>query len=360
MRAIVTAVLTVSTLAAMTGCGASPAGSPLKTSQAQSVDANSKAGLRAALKVYLTQLFQRLDTNNDGRLSRAEALTFFSADEFANLNLNNSPFLTLSEVLNNQAFMTAASAKLHAFAATALAGLDTNKDGKLSWNEYLSSLNANNALSTAEKSYAKLAFDLADRDHDGFLTLDEYEDMVAMANAQAAGTPLTLQDALTKAKDHIQARYGDQPMPMGLTVRWINRAGQFTRDQGDYTFTYWATLPGVQGGYQEVLAVVTQLGTVSSTRDVRGIHTAPTIPAGLDFAKVLSPTAAIETALKAALPNAGDRTSYFVQYQAASTQGPDRIYVDAFQVSAAGDTRLGGLTLNARTGEVLSLSSSGK
>lgn len=346
--------LALAAVTALAGCGASPAGPGLARSTSRQVDAQSRAGLNAALKVYLTNLYRRLDQNGDGKLTQAEAGAFFTPEQFANLNVNGNPYLTLSELLDNRTFLSKAAAKLRDYAQDTMALIDANQDGRVSWPEYLGSINANAAITTGEKTYAQLAFNLSDRNHDGYLVLDEYEDMVTMAQAQAAATPSTLSDAFDQAQAHVSARYGRGLVAMGLSIRWMNKYGQFTRDDGAYAFSYWSPLEGKANSYNEILVKVYQDKDPASARDVKAVHAVDAPPAGIEFGRLVTPTQAIDSAVKAGLPTVGDRTSYFVQYVAASGGLPDRIYVDSYQVLSTGDNRLGGITLEARTGAAMS------
>ncbi|HEY9854247.1 MAG TPA: hypothetical protein V6D05_00830 [Stenomitos sp.] len=354
MKSLRWLALGMTALVAIAGCGASPAGTSLSRPTSQQVDAQSREGLNAALKVYLTNLYRRLDQNGDGKLTQAEASAFFTPEQFANLNLNGNAYLTLSEMLNNRAFLAKAAAKLRDYARDTLALSDADRDGRLSWPEYLASINANATLTTGEKTYAQLAFNLSDRNHDGYLVLDEYEDMVSMAQAQAAATAATLSDAYGQAQAHVVAKYGQGLIPMGVSIRWMNKFGQFTRDDGAYAFTYWTPLEGKGNSFNEVLVKVYQDQDPASARDVKAVHTADAAPVGIDFSKLVTPTQAIDAAVKAGVPTVGDRTSYFIQYVAASGGMPDRIYVDAYQVLSTGDNRLGGITLEAATGKPVS------
>lgn len=354
MRSLRHMALALAAVAAIAGCGGSPASPSLNRSTSQQVDAHSQEGLKAALKVYLTNLYRRLDQNGDGKLTQAEAGSFFTPEQFANLNTNGNSFLTLSELLNNRTFLAKAAAKLRDYAKETMGLIDSNQDGRLSWPEYLGSINANAAITTGEKTYAQLAFNLSDRNHDGYLVLDEYEDMVSMAQAQAAATASTLSDAYDKAQAHVAAKYGQGLIPMGLSIRWMNKFGQFTRDEGAYAFNYWSSVDGKDSTYNEVLVKVYQDKEPASARDVRALHTVDAPPVAIAFGKLLTPTQAIEAAVKAGVPTVGDRTSYFIQYVAASGGMPDRIYVDSYQVVSSGDNRLGGITLEAATGAAMS------
>ncbi len=354
MKSLRHMALALAAAVALAGCGASPATPNVNRQASQQVDAQSQEGLKAALKVYLTNLYRRLDQNGDGKLTQAEASAFFTPEQFANLNLNGNPYLTLNELLNNRTFLTKAIAKLRDYAKETMALLDGNQDGRVSWPEYLASINANATITTGEKTYAQLAFNLSDRNHDGYLVLDEYEDMVSMAQAQAAGTAATIMDAFGKAQAHVAAKYGAGLIPMGLSVRWMNKYGQFTRDEGAYGFIYWSPLEGQGNRYNEILVKVYQDKEPASARDVKAVHTVDAPPAAIDYGKLITPTQAIEAALKAGVPTVGDRTSYFIQYVAASGGMPDRIYVDSYQVLSSGDNRLGGITLEAATGAAMS------
>lgn len=354
MKSLRRMALALAAVVMVAGCGASPAATSVNRQASQQLDAKSQEGLKAALKVYLTNLYRRLDQNGDGKLTQAEASAFFTPEQFANLNTNGNPYLTLNEMLNNRVFLSKAIAKLRDYAKETMAMIDGNQDGRVSWPEYLASINANATITTGEKTYAQLAFNLSDRNHDGYLVLDEYEDMVSMAQAQAAGTASTLMDAFGKAQAHVQGKYGQGLVPMGLSVRWMNKFGQFTRDDGAYGFIYWSPLEGKGNTYNEVLVKVYQDKDPASARDVRAVHTVDAPPTAIDFSKLITPTQAIEAAVKAGVPTVGDRTSYFIQYVAASGGMPDRLYVDSYQVVSSGDHRLGGITLEAATGAAMS------
>lgn len=340
-------------LAFLVGCGLPQTGMGVTASSSAHVSAQSKEGLTAALKIYLSSLFKRLDVNGDNKLSATEAKVFFTKDQFDRLDVNNNGYVTLSEVMNNPDFVAAAIAKLHEYAATSFDGLDVNKDGKLTWQEFQASINSNALLTTSEKMYAQLAFDLADKDHNGYLSLDEYEDMVAMAMVQSATTAPTLVDAFQRASAYVTGKYGAGEIPMALSISWMNKNGQFTKSTGAYAFTYWCPVSGAANTYAEVTARVSQSFGIDSVRDDGATHSAAVAPVGLAFGNLITPTQAISTAVGAGIPTVGDRTSFYLQYLAATTTAPDRVYVSSYQAVTNGDKRLGGVTLDARTGNLL-------
>ena len=349
-----TGIWLLTAISLLGGCGVAPQSAPpLGSNGSQAVDAQSVQGLHAALKLYLTSVFKCLDVNGDGALTYDEASTFFSQTEFDNLCKEGQTTLSLSDLLNNQTFISRACANLHQEAIATFEKLDTNQDGRLTWDEYAASLPTDGTLTAQDKSYAQVAFDLADKSHSGYLTLSEYEDLVSMADAQQVSLAPSLTSAFQQATSYVTGKYGNALLPMGLSVNWIDDHGQFTRSTGAYVFTYWNPVAGQANAYYAVTARYSPSSGMASVQDSSSEQMMTGTPSGLNANSLVTPIQAIASAEAAGLPSG---KTYCLNFQAGSHGFHPLVTVTAYQNQNGQDVQVGVRTLDAETGQSTSSS----
>lgn len=112
------------------------------------------------------QLFQQLDTNRDGVVSRAEFVESRHT-RFLALDRNHDGVLDAADTPHFAAFVSPRAARARAM----LARLDLNHDGRVSEPEFVQA--------------SLQMFDLADANHDGLLTRQEGEVMKRQSMMQA-------------------------------------------------------------------------------------------------------------------------------------------------------------------------------
>ena len=112
------------------------------------------------------QLFDKLDLNKDGKVTRAEAVESNNAplkDNFDNIDTNKSGDLSRDEIKNAHKHMKPKSAMSKSKQAAPANVIDTNSDKKYSRSE----------VNKSSSDYYKLNFVKIDTNKDGFLTAIE-------------------------------------------------------------------------------------------------------------------------------------------------------------------------------------------